>query len=38
MAVAIPRRYRAIVIAGEVLHVMKMEAQETETTARKMPT
>jgi hypothetical protein len=37
MAVAIPRRYRAIVIGGDVDHVMKMEAHDTETTARKMP-
>src|SRR5213594_3405450 len=32
--VAMAGRYRAIVIGGDVLHVMKMEANETETTAR----
>src|SRR2546425_658876 len=32
--VAMARRYRAIVMGGEVLHVMKIEANDTETTAR----
>src|SRR5207249_577273 len=32
--VAMARRYRAIVMGGEVLQVMKIEANETETTAR----
>src|SRR5213593_2906907 len=34
MSVAMARRYRAIVMGGEVLHVMKIDANETETTAR----
>jgi len=31
--VAMASRYRAIVIGGESLHVMKIDANETETTA-----
>ncbi len=34
IAVAIASRYNAIVMGGEVLHVMKIDAKETETTAR----
>ncbi len=38
MRLANPSRYSAIVIAGEVDHVMKMDAHETETIASTIPT
>src|SRR3989454_8497939 len=34
MSVAMARRYRAIVMGGELDQVMKIDAKETETTAR----